>query len=162
MAFDAFLKVDGIPGESKDDRYKNWIEIKTFAHGVDQPVSRTVSSAGGATAERADFEPVTITKEVDISSPKLWEASYTGKHIKEVIIELCRAGGNKEKYLEIRMENVLVSNFRQGSGGEFPVEHVSFAPGKITMTYNQQKREDGMGGGCVAAGWDLQTNKTCY
>ena len=27
MAFDAFLKVDGIPGESTDDKHKDWIEI---------------------------------------------------------------------------------------------------------------------------------------
>ena len=25
MAFDAFLKIDGIPGESTDDKHKDWI-----------------------------------------------------------------------------------------------------------------------------------------
>ncbi|WP_353327541.1 type VI secretion system tube protein Hcp, partial [Chitiniphilus shinanonensis] len=28
MAFDAFIKIDGIPGESTDDKHKDWIEIK--------------------------------------------------------------------------------------------------------------------------------------
>jgi len=59
MAFDAFLRVDGAPGESLDDQHKDWIEVKTFAHGVNQPVSRTVSSSGGATAERANFDVLT-------------------------------------------------------------------------------------------------------
>jgi len=161
MAFDSFLKVDGAPGESKDDQHKDWIEVMSFAHGVNQPASSTVSSSGGATAERANFEPLTITKEVDKSSPKLYEAGFTGRHIKEVILEVCRSGGDKQRYLEIRMENVLVSGFRQGGGNEFPTEQVTFAPGKITMTYSQQKREDGALGGSVATGWDLQTNKKC-
>ena len=27
MAFDAFLKIDGIPGESSDEKHADWIEI---------------------------------------------------------------------------------------------------------------------------------------
>jgi type VI protein secretion system component Hcp len=57
------------------------------------------------------------------------------------------------------MEQVLIANFDQGGGDDFPIETVSFAPGKITMEYIQQKRDDGIGGGSVAAGWDLTKNK---
>jgi bacteriocin-like protein len=32
-AYDAFLKIDGIPGESTDDKHKDWIEILSFNHG---------------------------------------------------------------------------------------------------------------------------------
>jgi type VI protein secretion system component Hcp len=59
-----------------------------------------------------------------------------------------------------KMEQVLISSFRQGGGGDFPTEHVSFSPGKIVMTYTQQKRSDGAPGGNVATGWDLTQNKT--
>jgi len=157
--FDAFLKVEGAPGESKDEKHVDWIEITNFNHGVSQAFSTTVSSAGGATAERADFTTFNITKLVDKASPKLFEACFTGRHIKEVVIEVFRAGGNKEKYLDVKMEKVLIANFTQGGGDEFPVENVSFAPAKIVMTYIQQKREDGTGGGQVTAGWDLMGNK---
>ena len=30
MAFDGFIKIDGIPGESTDDKHKDWIEILSF------------------------------------------------------------------------------------------------------------------------------------
>jgi hypothetical protein len=40
MAFDAFMKIDGIPGESTGDKHKEWIEISSFAHGVEQPATR--------------------------------------------------------------------------------------------------------------------------
>jgi type VI secretion system secreted protein Hcp len=162
MAFDAFLKIDGIPGESTDDQYKDWIEILSFDHGLVQAISKTVSSAGGAAGERVDFGAVNVRKEIDKASPKIFEAAFTGKHIKEVLIEVCRAGGNKEKYLTIKMEQVLVASFNQdgGDGVEFPTERVSFAHGTITMIYTQQKRADGTPGGQVAAGWSSITNKS--
>jgi len=159
MAFDGFLKVDGAPGESKDHQHEDWIEILAFRHGAVQPVSRTVSSAGGAAAERVNFSPFRITKYVDKSSPKLWEACFTGRHIKEVVIQLHRSGGDKQKYLEIKMEQVLITNFDQRSSVSFPIEIINFVPGRISTTYSQQSREDGTLAGSVSAGWDLIANK---
>ena len=159
MAFDSFLKVDGIPGESKDSNHKDWIEVLAFRHGAVQPVSTTASSAGGAATERAEFTPLTITKQVDKASPELWKACFTGRHIKEVVLQLYRSGGDKQQYLEIKMEKVLITSFDQAGGEAFPEEVITFAPGKIEMTYNQQSREDGSLQGSIAAGWDLTTNK---
>src|SRR6478752_600367 len=143
MAFDAFLKIDGIPGESTDDKHKDWIEIGSYSQALTQPASATASSVGGASAERVNFSDFSISKQVDKATPKLFEACCTGKHIKEVIIEVCRAGGDKQKFLEIRMEQVLISSYVQNSGGEFPSESVSFNAGKYKLTYSQQKRDGG-------------------
>lgn len=163
MAFDAFLKIDGIPGESTDDKHKDWIEILSFKHGLDQPASATASSVGGATAERVNHATFDIVHLLDKASPKIYEACCTGKHINEVVIELCRSGGDKVKYMEVKLEQVLISKV-QSSGAStdqgFPGESVSFSYGKIKWTYTQQKRADGAGGGNISAGWDLTANKT--
>lgn len=161
MAFDAFLKIDGIPGESTDDKHADWVELVSFSHSIDQPASATASSAGGATAERVNHGTFDFVHLLDKASPKLYEACCTGKHIKEATIELCRAGGDKVKYMEIKLEQVLISKVApSGAAGEgFPSEKVSLSYGKIKWTYTQQKRADGAGGGNVSAGWDLTTNK---
>jgi type VI secretion system secreted protein Hcp len=163
MAFDAFLKIDGIPGESTDDKHKDWIEVLSYSHGVSQRASGSASTAGGASAERADFVDFSIVKALDKASPKIFEATATGKHLKTVTVELCRAGGDKVKYMEYKLSNCIVSSYRPGgsaAGGEsLPLEEVSFNYGKIELSYTQQKRADGSGGGQVAAGWDLEANK---
>jgi len=163
MAFDAFLKIDGIPGESTDDKHKDWIEILSYDFGMDQPSSATDSSAGGGTTERVDLDDFKIVKHLDKASTKLYETCCTGKHIANVTLELCRAGGDKVKYLEVKMENVVISKAKSGgmSEGEdgFPTENVDFNFAKVKWTYTQQKRADGSGGGNVAGGWDLTANK---
>jgi len=163
MAFDAFIKIDGIPGESSDDKHKDWIEILSYSMGITQPTSGSASTSGGATSERAHFQDFSIVKALDKASPKIAQACAGGQHIKEVKVELCRAGGDKVKYMEYKMSDCIISSFRPGGsahGGEtLPLEEVAFNYGKIEFTYTQQKRADGSGGGNVAGGWDLEANK---
>jgi type VI secretion system secreted protein Hcp len=166
MAFDGFMKIEGAPGESLDAKHKDWIELLSYGHSVEQPVSKTASSSGGASAERVNLGAFFITKQVDKASPKLFDMSVTGKHIKSIVIEICRStGGEKLKYYEIKMEQVLISNYSHNGNNagtaEFPTETILFVPGKINVTYVQQKRTDGQAGGQIAAGWDAMQNKVC-
>ena len=168
MAFDAFLNIDGVPGESTDDKHKGWIEVLSFSHGATQPSSATASSAGGGTTERVSFDDLMVTKHIDKASAKLHELCASGKHIATVTLQLCRAGGDKLQYMEVKMEQVVISavqaagNATAASNGgtdNLPTEQVSFDFGKVKWTYTQQKRADGSGGGNVTGGWDLTANK---
>jgi type VI secretion system secreted protein Hcp len=53
MAIDVYLSIDGIKGESRDDKHKDWIECSSVHWGVMQPKSAIASTGGGHTAERA-------------------------------------------------------------------------------------------------------------
>jgi len=163
MAFDAFLKIDGIPGESTDDKHKDWIEILSYSCGASQPGSGAASSGGGRSAERVDLQDFSIVKTLDKASPKLFLHCCNGRHIKEIMLELCRAGGDKHKYMEYKLENVIVSSVRPGGsaqGGEtLPLEEVTFNYGKINVTYTQTDHKTGMPGGQVSSHWDAVTNK---
>jgi type VI protein secretion system component Hcp len=62
MAFDAFLKIDGIPGEALDEKYRDWIEITGYSFGAHQSASATASSAGGASSGRATMAAFTVPR----------------------------------------------------------------------------------------------------
>jgi type VI secretion system secreted protein Hcp len=163
MAFDCFLKIETIPGESTDDKHKDWIELLSYSHGVSQTGSGSVSSGGGRTAERCDHGDFSVVKTLDKASPKLNLSCCNGEHIKGVTVELCRAGGDKQKYMEYKMSDVVVSSVRPGGsagGGEsLPLEEVSFNYGKIEWTYTETDHKTGKPGGNVAAWWNLAENK---
>jgi len=180
--YDAFLNLDGVKGEALDDKHKDWIELAGFGHQITQPVSQTVSSAGGAATGRTQHGDFQIHKYVDAASPKLYEAISNGKHFSKAKIEVCRAGGSQVKFLEINLEEVMISSVKldspnngvvhvagfQAPGSapansqpknDLPTESVSLNYGKIEWVYTQQKRKDGSGGGNVSAKYDLTAGK---
>ena len=160
MAFDAFIKIDGIEGESTDDKHQGWIEIQSFGSGHSQTVSKTASSVGGASAERADFHDFYFEKLLDKATPRLALASADGTHIDKITVELCRAGTDKLKYMEFTMTNCIISEYLITGDGEdnFPLETIGVNYGKIQWAYTQQRRTGGVAAGNIATGWDLQRN----
>jgi type VI secretion system secreted protein Hcp len=158
MSFDAFILIDGIEGESSDDKHHGWIEVLNCGVGVKQTVSRSTSSAGGATAERAQFHNFNFTKQMDIASPQLALECAAGTHIDTIKVEFCRAGTEKVKFMEYKLTNCIISEVIMIAGGDFPVESVNIDYGKIEWCYTLQKREGGGTAGNLVTGWDLQRN----
>jgi len=109
MAIDVYLQIDGIKGESNDDKHKEWIECQSVQWGVLQPKSATASTGGGHTAERCEHEDIVLAKLADLSSPILLQACSSGKTIARAKFEFMRADGQGErvKYFEIELKNVL-------------------------------------------------------
>jgi len=163
MAFDAFLKIDVIPGESMDKKHKDWIEILSYNFAITQPVSGSRSTGGAASGQRADFSDFTIMKGLDKASNKLLDAAVKGQHIKSIVLELCRATGDKQKYLEYKLEDVLIAGIDPSgsSGSDLPMESVSFNFGKLKSTYTILDGATGASKGNVPFGWDLQQNTPC-
>jgi len=163
MAFDCFLKVEELDGESTDDQHKKWIEVLSFSHGVSQPSSGSASSGGARSAERCDHQDFSVVKALDKTSPKLNLFCCNGKHIPTVKIELCRATESKQKYMEYLMSDVIVASVRPGGSAEggdaLPLEEVSFNYGKIEWTYTETDHKTGKPGGNVVSNWDLTANK---
>ena len=157
---DAYLKIEGIPGESTAAGYEDQIEVVSFSHGVQQEVSITASSAGGATVGRSNHHDFSITKETDKATPVLLQRCCQGTHIPAVTLTLVRAGGEKKvPFMVYTMTNVLISSVSYGASDSMPVETVTFNYGKIDWVYTQQKRKDGGGGGNTTGSWNVETNQ---
>jgi type VI secretion system secreted protein Hcp len=104
---DYFLKIDGIPGESGDDKHKAEIELESFSWGESQ--SGTAGHGGGAGAGKVVAQDLSIVKKVDKASPVLMIGCATGTHYKSAILTARKAGGGQLDYLKITLEDVLIS-----------------------------------------------------
>ncbi|UGQ44828.1 Hcp family type VI secretion system effector [Massilia endophytica] len=161
MAIDVYLQIDGIKGESADDRHKDWIECKSVSWSVEQPRSATASTSGGHTAERCEHRDIVISKLADLSSPILLQTCSAGRTIPKARFEFMRADaqGERVKYFEIEVENVLISAVSPGvAEGDILTEEVGFKFSKVRWRYTQQKISGGAGGN-TSGGWDLAANR---
>ena len=106
-----------------------------------------------------DISDFSLVKQLDKASPKLFQSCCTGEHIADVTLELCKAGGDKQKYMTYKFTDVLVSSYHSGTpdAGDAPVDSVGLAFGRIVVEYRPQ-RADGAAQPPLSAGWDVKRN----
>jgi len=160
-AFDCFLKIEGVPGESTDAKHTDWIEILSYSHGVSQPAGGITSSGGARSSGRVDHEDFSIVKTLDKTSPKLLLFCCNGQHIPKVQLELARTVLTEKKvYYKINLIDVIVTAVRPSGDAEGardrPIEEVRFNYGKIQWIYTYY---DALGKGQdYEAMWDVTQN----
>jgi type VI secretion system secreted protein Hcp len=159
MAVDYFLKLDGIEGESHDDKHKNEIDVLSWSWGQSQ--TGTHSSGGGGGAGKVEMQDFHFVMAANKSTPKLFLACATGEHIKKAVLTCRKAGKDQQEFLVITFSDLLVSSFQTGGsahGSEVPNDQISLNYAKIEWEYKEQKA-DGTLGGAIKAGYDLKANK---
>src|SRR5688572_28893565 len=157
MAVDMFLKIDGIKGESKDAKHKDEIHIESFSWGMSQTGAH--GSGGGGGAGKVQVHDISITKFVDKASPALMLHCCGGKHIKEGLITVRKAGDKPLEYMKIKLTDILVSGVQHaGHGSDLLTENVTLNIAKFHVEYQEQK-PDGSGQPGGEMGWDLKKNE---
>src|SRR5262245_55399631 len=106
MPFDAFLKIDGIEGDSADKSHPNEIEIYSFHWGVSQTGSGGGGGGGAGKAVSQDFHFAMATSK---ASPKLMLACATGEHLRDATLTCRRGGSGGFEFLKIKLTDCLVS-----------------------------------------------------
>ena len=159
MAVDMFLKIDGIPGESTDDRHRDEIDVLSYNWGESQPP--TASSAGGSAAGRVTMQDFHFAMRVNKASPKLFLACASGTHIRNAILTVRRSGANPVEFLKWTLSDVTVASYQTASNvspGEPPLDQTSLRFAKIEVEYSAVK-PDGSLDTPIKAGWDVQANR---
>ncbi len=158
-AVDYFLKIDGIKGESTDDKHKGEIDLMSWSWGAMQ--TGTASHGGGAGAGKVSKEDFRFVKRADKSSPNLMIACTTGQHFKEATLYARKAGGGQQEFLTIKLSDLLVSSYNTEGAGHsdtIPIENISLNFSKLEMVYKEQKA-DGTLGADVKQTYDFGANK---
>ena len=162
MAYDAYLVLDKVTGETTDADMskKGAMEIYSFSWGASNPV--TIGSATtGSGAGKVSVASFSCMKKLDSASPSLLKNCCIGDHFKTGSVMLRKAGGSQLIYLQYDMTEVYVESYQiSGSSGgdDTPTESVSFTSSSIVMKYSAQK-SDGTITPQIPAGWNITTNK---
>jgi type VI secretion system secreted protein Hcp len=119
---DAYLKIDGVEGESTHKDHKDWLDTTAVSIG---------SPSTGAAARKVTFTPFTITRKIDKASARIAQASATGAHLPKVVIELT-AENDHAVVWRVVLEDVVVTSYRA-----LPPPNAKVAPmhEELTLTH---------------------------
>jgi type VI secretion system secreted protein Hcp len=158
MATDFFLKIEGIPGESKDGKHKDEIDLLSWSWGATQTGGFAYGGGGGA--GKVSMQDFHFTMKVNKATPKLVLHCANGKHIPKAVLTVRKAGGEQQEYLKYSFYDLLVSSYQTGGsdGTDIPTESISLNYSKFEIEYKEQDQKGALQG-AVKAMWDMKTNQ---
>jgi len=138
MAADMFMKIEGVKGEAQDKTHKDEIEVLTWSWGMSQ--SGTAHIGRGAGAGKVNVRDVSFTKYVDMSSTELMVSCCNGKHFKEALLTVRKAGEHPVEYIKIKMEQVIITSISTGGsrGEDLLTEEVTLNFARVGVEYTSQ------------------------
>ena len=156
-AFDYFLKLDGIPGESVDAKHKGEIDVLSWSWGESLPTPANPASGGGS--GKVAMTDLHVSANLSKASPQLLLACAAGTHVKSAVLTGRKGGKAQAEFLTFSLSDVLVSAYQTGGAtAEAPLDSISLSFSKIEMTYREQSAKGGLGPP-IRVGWDRKTNK---
>jgi len=139
MAFDAFLKIGDIKGESQDSKHKDEIDVLSFSFGISRKNQRG----------QPNIHDFTIVKRVDSASPVLFDAACQGDPVRgNTTFTARKAGESPLEFLKIKMEDVIITSIEHtGMAGPdgLPMESVSLDFRSVEITAIKQKADGSPG-----------------
>lgn len=162
MAFDTYLKLDGLDGESTRGGFEKWIEIYSFSFGASNPTTVGAGS-GGMSAGKVSVSSFNVMKKTEASSPTLFQMCCVGDHFKTANVTLNKASGDKTNplsflvfdFTEVYVESIQWSG--SGGGDDTPTESISLAFATVKITYTPQQKTGAAAPKPQVAQWDLTT-----
>lgn len=159
MAVEIFLKLDGIDGESVKKDAEGWIELFSFSNGASNPSS--VAFGTGSGAGKVDLSSLSLQKQLDKSSPKLFLNCCAGTHIAKgcMIVREATGADTTQIYFQYDMTEVFIDSISWGgsAGGGKPSESCSVSAKSLQITYLPQDAT-GTVGNKIVVGWDVSKN----
>src|SRR6266498_863552 len=132
-AVDYFLKIEGIDGESRDDKHKGEIDVESFSWGLTQ--LGTLAFGGGGGAGKVNMQDFHFTMPINKSSPKLFLACASGQHIKQAtfIGETSDFEGGSQQFVKYTFTDILVSSYQEAgaANGVTDASALNFADVKV-------------------------------
>ncbi|RKS73751.1 type VI secretion system secreted protein Hcp [Motilibacter peucedani] len=134
-------------------------QLSEYSFDVEQTLN-IGSASGGAGAGKVTFNPLSITRLVDVSSPSIFLACASGAPFMQLDLYLRKASGGAAAgfvFLQYTFKLVAVKTLAWSHDEESPRESVTFDYGGLQVKYRAQN-PDGSGAKPIVNGWNRVSN----
>lgn len=134
-------------------------EVEDYSFDVEQVLS-IGSQSSGAGAGKITFNPFSITRSIDKSSPVLYQNCCSGTPYQDVGLGMRKSAGGEVSgtfFLYFQFKLVAVKTISWSHDDESPKETTTFEYGGLVIRYGQQKA-DGKINDIFMGGWNKVKN----
>ncbi|HXP06380.1 MAG TPA: type VI secretion system tube protein Hcp [Stellaceae bacterium] len=154
-----YMKYGSIPGSVTTSGFEKWTELTSFQWGVRRGVGSPTSTGLSREATEPTLSEVVVTKEMDVSAPKMFLEGVAGLLNNTVLIKFTTTTKNTVvTFLTYELDNTCVSSYSISSGGDLPMESITLNFTKIIKTFTGM--DPGVSGSPESVGYDLAIRKT--
>ena len=157
-AYDAFLKIDTLPGESQDTAHKDWIDLSSWRWGDFTSSTAPGGTMGGSSAPARPDPTLTVTMPVNRASPNLFLFHAMGKRLTKAVLAVRRPGaqGPTPDFLTITFDDFVISSYQSTWSTKDPnlppIDEITLKFYKVTIEYKDRS------GRPVKVIWDYKQN----
>jgi type VI secretion system secreted protein Hcp len=158
MATDAFMKFDGVKGESVSKGHEGEVEVLSWQWGVSNGAH---SMGGGSGQGKPEGMALSFTHHYDKASPVLQKKCVDGVHFDKVTLVARKSvGTGQEDFFKIVLEKAYITSVTHSGSDLGQIhENVSLSYDKIDFGYKPQK-PDGKLDAEIPMGWNIKTGVT--
>jgi type VI secretion system secreted protein Hcp len=153
-----YMDFDGIKGEATQQDHKKWIDVLSLSWGTGRGISTTAGSAQNREASEPTLSDVTIVKQFDAASPKLFTEACAGNQGKTVKIDITTTGSPSVTFCTYTLSNALISSYSVSTSGDRPTESVSISYTKMEFKFTPYDDKN-KAGTPTTVSYDLATTK---
>jgi type VI secretion system secreted protein Hcp len=155
MSQDISIKIDGITGESQDEKHLHEIDVGSWHWKMSQQSTMLSGSGGGA--GKATVEDLVFVHQFDRASPNLMTYCLTGRPIPKAVLTMRKAGGFPLDFLKITMTDVIITGVEPSASGGGGYEQISLSFSAVKQEYMMQD-SPGDNGGVVTGTFNIKGN----
>jgi type VI secretion system secreted protein Hcp len=132
-----YMKYGNIDGSVTTEGFTKWVELSSCQLGVGRAIASAARSEENREASEPSISEITVTKNMDTSSLKLFEEGLASTMDNKVEIVFTTTTKNQvQEFLRYELTHVGLSGYSMSSGGEgIPTESLSLNFTKIMMKF---------------------------
>ena len=133
-----YMKIDGVPGNSKDFQHKGWFDVLSWNWGM----TSNRKAPKCEDSDKTSLNELSVIKSVGSDSAAIRSLFAKGAVIPSIEFSIIPEVGKREvktKYVNMKMENVIIKSIISGGNMEenFFKEHITFLFEKIWTEYTR-------------------------
>jgi len=142
-AFDTYLKINGVDGESTSKGHEKWIDIDSWSWGL---ANTSSSSGGGGSVGRAVFEDFSWMQGIDASVVPLFLGVATGKHYADATLDVVKTGGAaSSSFFQMIFKDVTLSSLHTDGNAATLQAAGALRYESVELRYRPQDAKGGSG-----------------